>query len=219
VPQRALRKYPWLVLADGATAQGLDSRLLRRLNALGNKLQKQITITSGYRTREKQQELWDNAERYGLIRGKTVARPGSSRHESGLAVDASVDGKPLGSLGAKVLASVGLQAPVPGDMVHVELAGSRKQTAATTEPPAAQEPASPEFDQDTYNQRVSAATPNTQTPVSPELPTAGLAPPGSVDIPYSPRRWAAETWQTLAVQPMASPDTLKLAERAKVLLA
>lgn len=46
-------------------------------------------VNSGRRSSAKQQWLWDNAGRLGLIRGVSVAKPGTSMHERGLAVDVS----------------------------------------------------------------------------------------------------------------------------------
>jgi tail lysozyme/D-alanyl-D-alanine carboxypeptidase-like protein len=45
------------------------------------------TVTSGRRSTAKQQYLWDNAAALGLVRGVSVAKPGTSMHERGLAVD------------------------------------------------------------------------------------------------------------------------------------
>ncbi len=47
-----------------------------------------IELDSAYRTAEEQQEIWDLfSERYGDDVGKYVAEPGTSEHQTGLAVD------------------------------------------------------------------------------------------------------------------------------------
>ena len=45
------------------------------------------SVTSGRRSTASQQYLWDNSARLGLVRGVSVAKPGTSMHERGLAVD------------------------------------------------------------------------------------------------------------------------------------
>ncbi len=46
-------------------------------------VQKELGLTSGYRSIQRQQELWDASDKTG----HTVARPGHSKHNSGLAAD------------------------------------------------------------------------------------------------------------------------------------
>lgn len=66
-------------------ATGLNPEFLRRFNeynaARGNK----FTITSGWRSYAKQVELWEKSDKTG----HSVARPGTSMHEKGLAIDHS----------------------------------------------------------------------------------------------------------------------------------
>ena len=79
------------------------------------------TITSGVRDRAEQQKLYDAY----IARGKTgmpVAKPGSSMHETGQAVDIDkISANAMDRLG--ILAKYGLNRPVAGDPVHVQLAG------------------------------------------------------------------------------------------------
>lgn len=70
--------------ADQAKLAELEPRFRRRLSALLAAAPSRIAITSGYRSRAKQQELYD-AWRAG--RGNPANRPGTSRHETGEAAD------------------------------------------------------------------------------------------------------------------------------------
>ena len=104
--------YPHL---DGDT--DCSPELLARLEALAERKGMRFHITSGLRTLHEQQQLWDQ-------RGSNpfpVARPGTSRHESGRAADVTIGGRPIQDvIGAEELRAAGLS-PLAGDAVHVEL--------------------------------------------------------------------------------------------------
>jgi hypothetical protein len=91
--------------------------LLQRLEALAAQRGEHFTITSGGRSYAEQQRLWD-------ARGSNpypVARPGTSRHETGRAADVTIGGRAIQTvIGADELRAAGL-APLSGDAVHVEL--------------------------------------------------------------------------------------------------
>jgi LAS superfamily LD-carboxypeptidase LdcB len=91
--------------------------LLRRLEALAAKRGEHFHITSGLRTYAEQMRLWNG-------RGSNpypVARPGTSRHESGRAADVTINGRDIQSvISASELRAAGLN-PLAGDSVHVEL--------------------------------------------------------------------------------------------------
>jgi D-alanyl-D-alanine carboxypeptidase len=97
----------------------LDSNpeLLRRLEALAAKRGEHFHITSGLRTYAEQLRLWN-------ARGSNpypVARPGTSRHETGRAADVTINGRDIQSvIPASELRAAGLN-PLAGDAVHVEL--------------------------------------------------------------------------------------------------
>jgi LAS superfamily LD-carboxypeptidase LdcB len=111
-PKAAPGQYPHL---DG----DLDGNpeLLARLEALAAKKGVKFHLTSGLRTHAEQQRLWDN-------RGSNpypVARPGTSRHESGNAADVTIGGRAIQDvISAAELRAAGI-APLAGDAVHVEL--------------------------------------------------------------------------------------------------
>jgi hypothetical protein len=94
-----------------------NPELMQRLEALAAQRGEHFTITSGGRSYAEQQRLWD-------ARGSNpypVARPGTSRHETGRAADVTVGGRAIQTvIGADELRAAGL-APLAGDAVHVEL--------------------------------------------------------------------------------------------------
>src|SRR3954451_1746652 len=94
-----------------------NPELLSRLEALAAKRGEHFHITSGLRTRAEQERLWAG-------RGSDpypVARPGTSRHESGRAADVTIGGRDIQSvISASELHAAGLN-PLAGDAVHVEL--------------------------------------------------------------------------------------------------
>ena len=98
----------------------LDAKpaLLRRLEALATERGQKLHVTSGHRSYAEQKRLWDNRHSNPF----PVAQPGSSRHESGRAVDVTIGGRPIQSVvPAAQLRRFGLR-PLRGDAVHVELA-------------------------------------------------------------------------------------------------
>jgi LAS superfamily LD-carboxypeptidase LdcB len=94
-----------------------NPELLRRLDALAAKRGEHFHITSGLRTYAEQMRLWNS-------RGSNpypVARPGTSRHETGRAADVTINGRDIQSvISASELRAAGLN-PLAGDSVHVEL--------------------------------------------------------------------------------------------------
>ena len=94
-----------------------NPELLRRLEALAAKRGEKFHVNSGLRTIAEQQRLWDNRANNPF----PVARPGTSRHQSGRACDVSIGGRPIQSvISAAELRAAGLN-PLAGDAVHVEL--------------------------------------------------------------------------------------------------
>jgi LAS superfamily LD-carboxypeptidase LdcB len=100
---------------DGDT--DASPELLAKLDALAAQKGMKFHITSGLRTIEEQQRLWDNRASNPF----PVARPGTSRHQSGRAADVTIGGRPIQDvIGADELRAAGLN-PLAGDAVHVEL--------------------------------------------------------------------------------------------------
>ena len=94
-----------------------NPEILQRLEALAAKRGEKFHVNSGLRTIAEQQRLWDNRANNPF----PVARPGTSRHQSGRACDVSIGGRPIQSvISAADLRAAGLN-PLAGDAVHVEL--------------------------------------------------------------------------------------------------
>lgn len=106
---RARREQAVVGIGDRA---GLAPAMLAALARADDLVGKQIPVVSGYRSRATQAILWADRARNPY----PVARPGTSRHELGLAVDV-----PLGIVGelSGVAALAGLCHPLPeSDPVH-----------------------------------------------------------------------------------------------------
>ncbi len=90
--------------------------LLRKLEGLGRARGQIIYVTSGLRSYAEQKRLWDSRASNPF----PVARPGTSRHESGEAADCLIGGRPIQPVvPASQLRAHGLE-PLAGDAVHVE---------------------------------------------------------------------------------------------------
>lgn len=99
----------------GVPGEGLAPSMVSALDRAGQLLGERVPITSGYRSREKQQSLWDNR----AANPYPVAAPGSSMHERGLAIDVPLS---FVSRLESVASRVGLCHPFPqGDPVHFEV--------------------------------------------------------------------------------------------------
>lgn len=117
------RLGPAQVLAEGT---GLDPRLARAIGRLIDASHGAIRLGSGFRERGEQERLWQAAlVKYGdpEIADDWVARPGTSMHEAGLAVDLSGD---MG-LTVDMVQELGLPLyrPMSYEPWHFELLGSR----------------------------------------------------------------------------------------------
>jgi LAS superfamily LD-carboxypeptidase LdcB len=93
--------------------KGLVDALVQAVTAYG----KPITVTSGLRSNEEQQKLYDD-----FVAGRSkfpAAKPGESKHNTGNAVDISLsDANALAEGG--FLKAAGLGRPVKGDPVHIQ---------------------------------------------------------------------------------------------------
>jgi hypothetical protein len=100
----------------------LDTAIERLVTASGGT----VTVVSGFRSHERQAQLWDEAvRRYGSAEAADdwVAPPGRSMHERGLAVDLGGDlGRAL-----ELIEELGLplHRPLANEPWHFELLGSR----------------------------------------------------------------------------------------------
>jgi hypothetical protein len=101
----------------GKSTAGINEGLVSALKKAARDLGRPITVTSGVRSPEEQQKLYDN-----YMSGKSkfpAAPPGKSKHGSGNAVDIdSSDANALASAG--LLAKYGLGQTVANDPVHIQ---------------------------------------------------------------------------------------------------
>ncbi|HYF46243.1 MAG TPA: M15 family metallopeptidase, partial [Acidimicrobiales bacterium] len=99
----------------GGSTRGLQPAMVAAIRRAEALLGRTIPITSGWRSRADQERLWANR----ASNPYPVARPGTSRHEVGLAVDVPRSFVPLLR---SVAAAAGLCFPLPvTDPVHFEL--------------------------------------------------------------------------------------------------
>lgn len=117
-----------------ATTEGMDAAFAAKLNALIAASGGRLRITSGYRSVQRQKELFDAAVRkYGSVAAarKYVAPPGHSKHNEGIAADLSGD---LAWAHAHA-AQFGLYFPMSWETWHIEPVGSRSTKASRTTKP------------------------------------------------------------------------------------
>jgi hypothetical protein len=107
-------------VAAHAGVVGLTAEMRGALAAAEAALGRAVPVTSGWRSPAAQQALWDRR----ATNPYPVARPGTSAHERGEAVDVSVS---VADALAAVGPSVGLCRPLPAtDPVHFELCRVRR---------------------------------------------------------------------------------------------
>lgn len=107
-----------------------ESKLMAMVAASGGRLK----IVSGFRSTQRQQQLWDAAlKKYGSAKAarKWVAPPGKSNHEKGQAADLSGDL----SWAHKNAARFGLHFPMAHEKWHVEPIGLRGAKVGHTPAP------------------------------------------------------------------------------------
>ncbi len=112
---RATFDASMLMPGVGYAGEGLHPLLQTSVDRLLSAARGAVTLVSGQRTTERQSELWSEAvERYGdpEVADNWVARPGTSMHERGLAVDLGGDL----ALAARLVEQLGL--PLHRPMAH-----------------------------------------------------------------------------------------------------
>ena len=113
-----------------AALDGLDPKFAAKIRQLIQMSGGRITIKSGYRSPERQAQLWAAAvKKYGKNGArKWVAPPGKSNHNKGFAVDLGGDLR----LAHKLAGQLGLVFPMGHEPWHVEPAGLRSNAKAYT---------------------------------------------------------------------------------------
>lgn len=109
----------------GFDSYGLHPVLERSVGRLIEAARGEVRLVSGWRSRDRQEELWSAAlAKYGSPEEADdwVARPGTSMHERGLAVDLGGNLELAASLVAD--RNLPLYRPLPNEPWHFELIGS-----------------------------------------------------------------------------------------------
>ena len=146
--------------AYSGNLEGVNSALVSAFEQAAaeykQKTHKDVKVNSGLRTYEEQQKLWDNRKN----NPNPVARPGTSLHEKGLAIDInSAQANEMDRMG--ILAKYGLNRPVPGDPPHIQLMGTKYKEASNAPLPNIGPP-------DTTNTSQNAQ-PVSQQPMTPSM--------------------------------------------------
>ena len=203
------RQYPFLQFESQVDWQHVDPSLLQKLNMLGAQAHKIITVFSGYRS-----------DKYSAQVGGFAGDP----HTRHIAVDANIDGKPIGSvIKPAQFAAVGL---ITGnqpnfykgkpDPSHVQLGSSSGAGVAQPAAPAAAAPAGNDGGTAPATQASALPTPGQDQPSDTQADTfstqPGVAPPGSGMV----NQYVADLWNRIASQPGASADTQLLASNAQL---
>jgi hypothetical protein len=107
---------------SGGFDPGFQSALERMIKDSGGRL----SVKSGYRTPERQAQLYAEAvKKYGKNARKWVAPPGKSNHNKGLAADLGFSNSEAISWAHQNAAKYGLKFPLANENWHVEPAGIR----------------------------------------------------------------------------------------------
>lgn len=129
------------VLASGKAQSHIDgmasafaSKLAKMIASMPDNLKGSVTINSGFRSVERQQELWlDALRKYGSPEAarKWVAPPGNSQHNKGNAADLGYSSEAARQWVQQNAGSFGLSFPLANENWHIEDADARnKETAA-----------------------------------------------------------------------------------------
>lgn len=104
-------------------SSGFESKLEKMLAALPKELAGQITINSGFRSVERQQQLWQQAlAKYGSVAEarKWVAPPGNSQHNKGNAADLGYGSDAARQWAHDNASKFGLSFPLGNENWHIE---------------------------------------------------------------------------------------------------
>jgi hypothetical protein len=166
---------------------GLDPELHKRLMAAAEVYGKPLTINSGFRSYEKQKAEYDKSVAAGTPGvgpgGMLVAKPGSSNHERGMAVDIQEYRDPKA---VEALKSQGLvQRYGNADRVHFEIAGSKPESVPGISSAPMKTASAPPVDTEVSKPKSSASmqtvssTPNNTVLATPEPALSAKTAPKS----------------------------------------
>lgn len=121
------KEYPFIILDDDTKM--VQPKLAKKIDKLGRRRKRYIWMGEGWRTRARQEELWRQYVNRGYA-PPTVARPGTSNHETGWAADISVFKQGLDheytNVGyddhcRRIMHALNLCLCVPGEMWHAQI--------------------------------------------------------------------------------------------------
>jgi hypothetical protein len=119
--------YPFIILDDDTKM--VQPKLAKKIDKMGRRRKRYIWMGEGWRTRARQEELWREYVNRGYS-PPTVARPGTSNHETGWAADISVFLRGLDheytNVGyddqcRRIMHGLNLCLCVPGEMWHAQI--------------------------------------------------------------------------------------------------
>lgn len=165
-----------------------------------------VLVASAFRTRAEQEQLW---VKYGR-NTKRVARPGTSRHESGFAID--IDRASAQSMESSGLfKKYGFHRPLSNEPWHVEMIGAGKGGAkggggAATEQPATMQAAAAKEMIKAADATIATAEENTKAEVTAKGPESGVM---SSDSETSPSPTAEAGAQKAQADATAGAEAIK----------
>ncbi|WP_105386069.1 terminase large subunit domain-containing protein [Neorhizobium alkalisoli] len=128
------------VLASGKAQSHIDgmatafaSKLAKMIASMPDNLKGSVTINSGFRSVERQQELWlDALRKYGSPEAarKWVAPPGNSQHNKGNAADLGYSSDAARQWVHRNAGNFGLSFPLSNENWHIEDADARNEETA-----------------------------------------------------------------------------------------
>lgn len=115
--------------SSAAEVRGLNAEFSKQLNALIRASGGKVKINSGYRSTERQAQLYaDAVKKYGPEQArKWAAPPGKSNHNHGLAADLGYADADTKAWVHKNAAKYGLVFPLSHEPWHIEPVGARKK--------------------------------------------------------------------------------------------
>lgn len=111
-----------------------QKRLATMIASMPKELQGSVTINSGFRSVQRQNEIWlENLKKYGTPEAtrKWVAPPGRSNHNKGLAADLGYGSDAARQWVHANASNYGLSFPLSNENWHIEDASARSKDAAT----------------------------------------------------------------------------------------
>ena len=190
---------------DPAHVENLNADFASRLNAMFAASPGGLTINSGFRTVKRQQELWDAAlAKYGdpEIADNWVARPGTSNHNSGAAVDLGYASPDVQKWVHDNAGAYGLNFPMSHEPWHIEMLDGQPVKVADNAPVPADPGAPPA--PSSLGDMLAAGMSRMAAPSAPAAPQSPLVASGTGNVQgQTPTNFAAllDELQASALRP------------------